>query len=124
MAYAQPGGPKVAAVSLSNDSAYATYTFPPTVHYPDSYLNDLRFDLRPNITTTTGFGEQLMNAGVVYLVDSSNEGCPGFIVLDLDNGKSWRRLSQAHSVLRVPNNVPSYFNEPFYYKSLGMPIGW
>lgn len=43
--YAQPGGPKVVAIDINNNSVYATYTFPPNVHYPDSYLNDLRFDL-------------------------------------------------------------------------------
>lgn len=58
MVYAQPGGPKLVAVSLRNDSAYATYNFPPDVHYPDSQFNDLRFDLRSSMTTTTGSGEQ------------------------------------------------------------------
>ena len=48
MPYAQQGGPKLIAISLDNDTVYQTYTFPPTVHYPDSYLNDLRFDLRPS----------------------------------------------------------------------------
>lgn len=116
MPYAVPGGPKLLAISLSNDSVYATYTFPATVHYPDSYLNDLRFDLRPNATNTS--------AGVAYLVDSSNEGRPGFIVLDLATGESWRRLTQDLSVLRVPNDVPSYFGAPFYLRAPGQPISW
>ncbi|EXJ67169.1 uncharacterized protein A1O5_09816 [Cladophialophora psammophila CBS 110553] len=34
MPYAQPGGPKVVGVNLSNNTVYATYTFPPTVHFP------------------------------------------------------------------------------------------
>lgn len=44
MPYAQPGGPKVIAMNITacNDTAYATYTFPSTVYYPDSYFNDLR----------------------------------------------------------------------------------
>lgn len=117
MPYAQPGGPKLCAVSLTNDTVYRTYTFPSTVHYPDSYLNDLRFDLRPNVTGTSG-------NGIAYLVDSSNEGRPGFIMVDLGTGESWRRLSEDPSVLRVNQDVPSYFGRPFYYRSLGMPISW
>lgn len=42
MPYAQPGGPKLVAISLDNNTIYQTYTFPADVHYPDSYLNDLR----------------------------------------------------------------------------------
>ena len=144
MPYAQPGGPKVVAINITarNDTPYATYTFPPTVHYPDSYMNDLRFDLRGDLSGTSG-------AGVVYIVDSSDEGRPGFIVLDLGSkcfppndktqpppptkawphadppgtaGDSWRRLTQDPSVLRVPWNVPSYTSRPFYYRARGMPV--
>ena len=32
-AYGMPGGPKIIAISLSNDTVYATYTFPEKVHY-------------------------------------------------------------------------------------------
>ena len=117
MPYAQPGGPKVIAVSLANDTVYATYTFPAKVHYPDSYFNDLRFDLRPNVTGTSG-------KGIAYLVDSSNDGRPGFIMLDLGTGESWRRLDQDVSVLRAQNDVPSYQGNPFFLRQKGQPIGW
>ncbi|OCL02529.1 hypothetical protein AOQ84DRAFT_392913 [Glonium stellatum] len=113
--YAQPGGPKLIAISISNNSVYATYTFPPSVHYPDSYMNDLRFDLRANVTSG--------GRGVVYIVDSSDEGRNGFIILDLGTGESWRRLTQHPSVLRASNDVPSYQGHPFYQRSIGMPIG-
>lgn len=93
MPYAQPGGPKIVGISLANNSIYKTYTFPPSVHYPDSYMNDIRFDLRRNIA---------------YIVDSSNEGRTGFIMLNLTSGSSWRRLNQHPSTLRAPGNVPSY----------------
>ena len=116
MPYAQPGGPKVVGVSLSNNSVYATYTFPSTVHYPDSYMNDIRFDLRANVSGTSG-------SGIAYIVDSSNEGRPGFIMLDLGTGKSWRRLTQHPSVLRVYNNVPTYQGHPFYLRMPSMPFG-
>ena len=116
MPYAQPGGPKLVAISLTNDTIYQTFTFPSTVHYPDSYMNDVRFDLRANVTTG--------GKGVAYIVDSSNEGRTGFIMLDLATGDSWRRLNGDHSVARVPNDVPSYFGHPFYFRELGMPIQW
>ena len=117
MPYAQPGGPKLVAISLANNSIYNTYTFPASVHYPDSYLNDLRFDLNPNLSDTSG-------QGVAYLVDSSNEGRPGFIMVDLGTGESWRRLTQDASVLRGENDVPSYQGHPFYLRQSGMPIQW
>lgn len=117
MPYAQPGGPKLVAISLQNNTIYQTFTFPATVHYPSSYLNDLRFDLRPNLTSTS-------NQGIAYLVDSSDEGRPGFIILDLGTGTSWRRLDQDRSVLRAPNDVPSYAGQPFYLEQLGRPTGW
>lgn len=115
MPYAQPGGPKLVAIALNNDTIYQTYTFPSTVHYPDSYLNDLRLDFNANLSGTTG-------KGIAYLVDSSNEGRPGFIMVDLGSGKSWRRLSEDPSVLRGPQDVPSYQGHPFYLRQKGMQI--
>lgn len=117
MPYAQPGGPKLCAISLSNNTVYQTFTFPVDVHYPDSYLNDLRFDLRANTTGTSG-------KGIAYLVDSSNEGRPGFIMVDLGTGQTWRRLTQDPSVLRGPNDVPSYQGHPFYLRQAGSPTQW
>jgi len=117
MPYAQPGGPKLMAISLANNSVYATYTFPADVHYPDSYLNDLRFDFHSDLSGTSG-------KGIAYLVDSSNEGRPGFIMVDLGTGKSWRRLTQDRSVLRGHNDVPSYQGHPFYLREKGQPIQW
>ncbi|KAF2760598.1 hypothetical protein EJ05DRAFT_290447 [Pseudovirgaria hyperparasitica] len=117
MPYAQPGGPKLVAISLANDSIYATYTFPASVHFPASYMNDLRFDLRP---TTTASGQ-----GVAYIADSSNEGRNGFIVVDLGSRACWRRLTNHPSVLRVYDNVPSYQGRAFYVRQAGgMPVGY
>jgi sugar lactone lactonase YvrE len=117
MPYAQPGGPKLVAISLANDTIYQTFTFPVDVHYPDSYLNDLRFDFNPELSGTSG-------KGIAYLVDSSNEGRPGFIMVDLGTGESWRRLNQDISVLRGANDVPSYQGRPFYFRQKGSAIGW
>lgn len=109
MPYAQPGGAKLVAVNLINNTIYETHTFPSTVHFPDSYMNDVRFDLRPG-------------RNVAYIVDSSNEGRPGFIMLNLTDGTSWRRLTQHPSVLRTYNALPSYQGHPFYYRNPGMPL--
>lgn len=117
MPYAQPGGPKLVAISLANNTIYQTFTFPSNVHYPSSYLNDLRFDLRPNVTGTSG-------KGIAYLVDSSDDGRPGFIMVDLGTGESWRRLDQDRSVLRGQNDVPSYVGHPFYFEQVGRPSRW
>lgn len=93
MAYAVVGGPKLVLMNRENGTIERTYTFPGDVHFPDSSINDVRFDLRHNITAS--------GQGVAYIVDSSNEGRNAFIVLDLGTGKSWRRLDQHPSMLRT-----------------------
>ena len=47
MPYAQPGGPKLVAMNLSNNSISRTYTFPPSVHYPDSYSRSTAIPCEP-----------------------------------------------------------------------------
>ncbi|KAI1383731.1 major royal jelly protein-domain-containing protein [Hypoxylon trugodes] len=116
MPYAIPGGPKLVAVNLTTNSISKTYTLPETVHYPDSYMNDLRFDLRPNATESGG--------GIAYIVDSSNEGRNGFIMIDLATGESWRQLNQHPSTQVVPEDVPSYQGIPFYLRQNGHPLGF
>ncbi|KAK7923771.1 hypothetical protein PG985_007842 [Apiospora marii] len=114
MPYAAPGGPKLVAVNLTTDTITKTYTFPADVHYPDSYMNDLRFDLRANATET--------GKGVAYIVDSSDEGRNGFIVLDLGTGESWRQLDRHPSTLRVAEAVPAYQGLPFYLRRRGRAV--
>ncbi|KAL9596118.1 MAG: hypothetical protein Q9219_006017 [cf. Caloplaca sp. 3 TL-2023] len=114
MPYAAPGGPKLCGIDLTNNSVIRTYTFPPDVHFPDSYMNDVRFDMRPNITES--------GQGVAYIVDSSDEGRNGFIILDLGTGHSWRQLNQHPSTLRTFEDVPSYQGIPFYQRTRGQPL--
>ncbi|KAN0102847.1 Major royal jelly domain containing protein [Hyaloscypha variabilis] len=116
MPYAAPGGPKLVAINLSNDSIVRTYTLPPNVHYPDSCMNDLRFDMRANATTSSG--------GIAYIVDSSNEGRTGFIMIDLGTGESWRQLTQHPSTLRTYADVPSYHGLPFHLRQKGSPLNF
>jgi sugar lactone lactonase YvrE len=61
--------------------------FQPGVVMADSYLNDIRFDLR------RGTG------GIAYITDSSmNPDHAGLVVVDLGTGQSWRRLTGHDSV--------------------------
>lgn len=114
MPYASPGGPKLVAINLTNNSIIRTYTFPSSVHFPDSYMNDLRFDMRANATAS--------GKGIAYINDSSNEDRTGFIMLDLGTGQSWRQLTQHPSTLRTFEDVPSYQGVPFYQRSPGLPL--
>lgn len=116
MPYAAPGGPKLVAVDLTTNTIQRKYPLPPNVHFPDSYMNDVRFDLRPNVTQSGG--------GIAYIVDSSNEGRPGFIMIDLGTGESWRQLSQHASVLTVPRAVASYQGIPSYIGQPGHGLGF
>lgn len=113
MAYATVGGPKLIKLG-SNGSFEQTFTFDGTVHYPDSYMNDVRFDLRHNITKS--------GKGVAYIVDSSNEGRNAFIVLDLGTGKAHRRLENHPTVLNNYLNRPSYYGKPFYTVTPGQSV--
>ncbi|KAI2605643.1 major royal jelly protein-domain-containing protein [Hypoxylon sp. NC1633] len=116
LSYAAYGGPKLVAVNLTTNSIQKTYTLSTTVHYPDSYMNDLRFDLRSNITESGG--------GIAYIVDSSNEGRTGFIVIDLATGEGWRQLNQHPSTQAVSEDVPSYQGLPFYLRQREHALGF
>ena len=82
-----PGGPKLVCIDLDSNRVVQTIRFPRDVALPDSYLNDVRFDLSRG------------KAGVAYLTDSSAKGANGLVVVDLASGKSWRRLRGHGSTL-------------------------
>lgn len=73
--------PKLVCIDINTDKVLQTIHFPPTVVFPTTYLNDVRFDL------TRG------NGGLAFISDSSDQGPNGIIVVDLDTGKSWRKLN-------------------------------
>jgi len=115
------GGPKLIGVNLANDTIFRTIVFPPNVVFSDSYLNDIRFDLRPNITVS--------GQGIGYMTDSSTEGRNGIVMVDLGTGESWRHLNGA-AVARAERQFSAnvwgdqlYFipgpNEPLSY----IPVG-
>lgn len=89
--------------------------------FPDTYLNDVRFDLRPGITST--------GKGVAYITDSSSEGRNGLIIVDLGTGESWRHVSGTEAVRPDAGFVgwvygqPVYGNDPIGSQATYFPIG-
>lgn len=93
------GGPKLVGVNLKNNTVFQTIVFPDTVAYPDSYLNDVRFDLSNN---------------VAYITDSSGEGRNGIVVVDLASGQSWRHLDGLSAVHTTDKFVAYLWGVPLY----------
>jgi sugar lactone lactonase YvrE len=94
MGTTKEGGPKLVGIDLATDKVFKTIVFPSSVALPTTYLNDVRIDL----TRSTG--------GVAYITDSSGSGPNGIIVVDLDSGKSWRKLEGHPSTKADPSFVP------------------
>lgn len=103
---AAQGGPKLIGVDLTNDQVFQTIVFPNTVAYADSYLNDVRIDLRPEITDS--------GKGVAYITDSSVEGRNGIVIADLGTGESWRHLEGNPTVRFEGQNLPYLWGVPLY----------
>jgi hypothetical protein len=98
------GGPKL--VGFNQDGTLVkTITFPRSVVFADSYLNDVRFDLRANASS----GGQ----GVAYITDSSQEGRTGIVVVDIGSGESWRHLNGAEQTRPDQGFRTSYNGIPF-----------
>lgn len=104
---ASPGGTKLICVDISTDSVIQTIVFPPTVAFPDSYVNDVRFDLRASLTPS--------GKGVAYITDSSSEGRNGLITVDLGSSESWRHLNNIPEVSAERGFVPFVWGQPLYY---------
>jgi sugar lactone lactonase YvrE len=101
------GGPKLIGVDINSNSVIKTIVFPPTVAFGDSYLNDVRFDLRPSVSAS--------GQGVAYITDSSSEGRNGIIIVDLGTGESWRHLNNIPEVSAERGFVPYVWGQPLYY---------
>ena len=85
------GGPKLVGIDLTTNQVIKTIVFPLDVAYQDSYINDVRFDLRSSLPGTSG-------QGVAYITDASQEGRNGIILVDLGSGESWRHLDGIQQV--------------------------
>lgn len=109
------GGAKLVAVNLTTNTVERTIVFPANVSFPDSYLNDIRFDLRTNLS-------DVGCKGAAYLTDSSTEGRNGLAIVDLETGKSWRHLNTDTRTHPTQGFVPYVWGEPLYYTpSPGQP---
>ena len=84
------GGAKIVCIDLAKDCAVRSITFPPDVVLPNSYLNDVRFDLDRG------------TEGMAFITDSSNSGPNAILVVDLASGQSWRRLHDHPSTKAQP----------------------
>lgn len=108
------GGPKLLGVDLSTNEVIKTIIFPTNVAYSDSYLNDIRFDLR---SSSAPGGE-----GVAYITDSSVEGRNGIIIVDLGTGESWRHLD-GNPTVRPSRQWSAYlWGVPLYQTVPGAPF--
>jgi len=108
------GGPKLVGINLRNNTIFQTIVFPPTVAYPDSYLNDVRFDLRSSLSNAN-------SSGVAYITDSSAEGRTGIIIVDLASGNSWRHLNGDARTRPELQFVPFVWGQPLYGHMAGQP---
>ena len=86
-----PNAAKLYVIDLERNAIVHGIGFPDEVCLPTSYLNDLVIDY------TRG------KAGYAYITDSGAQGPNGIVVVDLDSGKSWRRLSGHASVRANPS---------------------
>jgi len=103
----QYGGPKLIGVDLATNKVFKKILFPQDVALPTTYLNDVRFDLRKGA------------AGMAFITDSSDKGPNGIIVVDLETGKSWRRLSDHPSTKAEPNFKPIVEGQPLMHRKPG-----
>jgi sugar lactone lactonase YvrE len=103
------GGPKLIGIDLATNQIVKKILFPETVALPESYVNDVRFDLHRG-------GE-----GVAFITDSSINGANGIIVVDLASGNSWRRLNNHPSTKADPQFVPVIEGEIFEHRVPGEP---
>lgn len=101
------GGAKLVCVDLKSNQVVKKIVFPQDVAKEKSYLNDVRFDL------TRG------SAGYAYITDSSTEGDNGIVVVDLDSGKSWRRLNNHPSTKGEQGFIPMVEGEKLLVRQPG-----
>ena len=89
-----PSAAKLYVIDLDRNAIVHGIGFPHDVCLPTSYLNDLVIDYARG------------KAGYAYISDAGTNGPNGIVVVDLDSGKSWRRLSGDSSVR--PSATPGF----------------
>ncbi|KAI0871158.1 major royal jelly protein-domain-containing protein [Hypoxylon argillaceum] len=108
------GGPKLVGVDLKTNKVFKTIVFPPDVAFADSYLNDVRFDLRSSVTES--------GQGIAYIADSSSQGRNAIIIVDLGTGESWRHLGLTNSVRGEAQFISFIWGQPTYYSEGSGPL--
>lgn len=103
------GGPKLIGVDLKQNRVFKTILFPQNIALPTTYLNDIRFDL------------QRGKAGMAFITDSSGNGPNGIIVVDLDSGRSWRRLNDHPSTKAEQKFLPVVEGQPLLNRRPSQP---
>jgi sugar lactone lactonase YvrE len=103
------GGAKLVAVDIATDKVVRTIVLSARTVLPTTYINDVRFDLRQG------------RAGVAYITDSSVSGPGGIIVVDLDSGESWRKLTGHASTSPDPAFIPVVEGERLAVREKGKP---
>src|SRR5262249_34631208 len=101
------GAAKLVAVDLATNKVVKTVVLSTNSVLPTTYLNDVRLDLRQG------------RAGVAYITDSSKAGPGGIIVVDLDSGEDWRKLSGHPSTAPDPAFVPVVEGETLAVRDKG-----
>jgi sugar lactone lactonase YvrE len=93
--------PKLVGIDLATNRVVQTIRFPPEVVRKESYLNDVRFDLRRG------------KKGMAFITDSASNGENGIIVVDLATGRSWRKLDGDGSATGDLTFVATMEGKPF-----------
>lgn len=116
MVPASYGGPKLIGINLTDDSVFQNIIFTPEAAPSASYLNDVRFDLNPDLTES--------GQGVAYITDSSAEGENAIIIVDLGTKEAWRHLKNAPAVSATIGFIPTIWGQSVYNNmSNGQPAG-
>jgi sugar lactone lactonase YvrE len=103
------GGAKLVAVDLATNIVVKTIVLPSSTVLPTTYINDVRFDLRRG------------KAGAAFITDSSISGPGGIIVVDLESGESWRKLTGHKSTSPDPAFIPVVEGERLAAREKGKP---
>ena len=101
------GGPKLIQVDLRTNQVVRKILIDKAALEPETYLNDVRFLMQPG------------SPNYAFITDSSAKG--GIIVVDLTNGKSWRRLGDTPFTRSDPGFVPIVEAQVLMIREQGKP---
>jgi sugar lactone lactonase YvrE len=100
---------KLVGIDLSTNKVFKTIRFPKGVITENTYVNDVRFDLRRGAD------------GMAFITDSSGKGDNGIIVVDLASGRSWRKLNKHPATLADKTFAAIMEGKPLMLNKKGEP---